>query len=325
MNRYRFLREPFLVRRERIGLVSIGDCGIMLEPQQGMSIEEVVDWGVYAERQGYGYFFRSDHLLPTNGNMDRDSAECWITLGALAASTKRVKFGPMVTPIGFRNPALLAQMACNLHSYSNGRLLLGVGAGWYKKEYFAKGYEFPQLHVRHEQLIEALRIIKPLVEGKRVNYSGKHYKAHTVCYPYPQRRLRLILGGWSSWIRRAALRYADELNLFNGSPTDFKQLKQQLSPSGTRVEISRASPFFLARTTELLQRKLKKKSGLLREWGLPATVDGLVKHEVICGNVDQFVSQLNDFKKAGVNRFYFDLVDPKDREMVDLLTHTLKD
>ena len=306
-------------------MVRIGDCGLMLEPQQGMSIRQVVDWARYAESKGYGYIFRSDHLLPTNGSMERESAECWVSLGALAAITKRIKFGPMVTPIGFRNPAFLAQMACNLHSYSNGRLLLGLGAGWYRKEYLAKGYEFPNLRVRHEQLIEALKIIKPLVEGKWVNYSGKHYAAHTTCYPRPQQKLCLILGGWSSWVRRATLRYADELNLFNGSPADFKQLKKQLSGSGRRIGISRAGPFFLAKTNELLQRKLRKKSSLLRDWGLPAAIDGLVKHEIICGNLDEFASQLKELKKAGVNRFYFDIVDPKDKEMVDLLTQTLRD
>ena len=306
-------------------MVAIGDCGLMLEPQQGMSVQEIIDWGAYAERHGYGYIFRSDHLLPTSGNMDRDSVECWVTLGALAASTKRIKFGPMVTPIGFRNPALLAQMACNLHSYSKGRMLLGVGAGWYKKEYLAKGYEFPELHVRHEQLIEALKIIKPLLEGKPVNFRGQHYVADTVCYPYPRKGAHLILGGGSSFVRRAAMKYADELNLFDGDPADFKQLKQQLSESGRRIVISRAGLFFLAKTTDQLRRKLKTKSDLLKTWNLPASIEGLMKRKVLCGDVDEFTSQLNELRKAGVDRFYFDLFDPKDQEMVDLLTYTLKD
>lgn len=296
----------------------------MLEPQQGMSVQEIIDWGAYAERHGYGYIFRSDHLLPTNGNVDRDSAECWVSLGALAATTKRIKFGPMVTPIGFRNPALLAQMACNLHSYSKGRLLLGVGAGWYKKEYLAKGYEFPKLHVRHEQLIEALKITKPLLEGRRVNFRGKHYGANTTCYPYQRKRVRLILGGGSSFVRREAMKYADELNLFNGAPADFKQLKRELSESGRRIETSRAGPFFLAKTMAQLQRKLKTKLSFLKTWNLPASIDGLMKRNVLCGDVDEFVSQLNELRKAGVDKFYFDLFDPKDEEMVDLLTYTLK-
>ena len=306
-------------------MVAIGDCGLMLEPQQGMSVKEVVDWGVYAERHGYGYIFRSDHLLPIHGKRDQDSAECWITLGALAAKTRRIRFGPMVSPIGFRNPALLAQMACNLHAYSKGRLLLGVGAGWYKQEYLAKGYEFPKLPVRHEQLMEALEIISPLLNGKRVDFSGRHYSAHAICHPYPKSRLRLILGGHSSFVRRAGLRYADEFNLFNGSLDDFKQLKQQLSESGRRIVISRAGPFFLAKTSAQLQRSIRTKRAISTALGIPSSIEGLMKHNVLCGDVNEFSSQLREFRKAGVDRFYFDLFDPKDKEMVDLLTQVLRD
>src|SRR5208337_4022111 len=128
-------------------MVSIRDCGLMLEPQEGMKVHEIIDWAKYAERRGYGYILRSDHLLPIEGRKNQDSPEAWITLGVLAAETKKIKFGPLVTPIGFRNPALLARMACNVHDYSHGRLVLGVGAGWYKDEYHANGYQFPKYTV----------------------------------------------------------------------------------------------------------------------------------------------------------------------------------
>lgn len=305
-------------------MVAISDCGLMLEPQQGMGFQEVVDWAAYAERHGYGYFFRSDHLLSTNGNKNRDSPECWITLGALAATTKRIKFGPMVTPIGFRNPTLLAQMACNLHAFSKGRLLLGVGAGWYKEEYLTKGYPFPKLQIRHEQLIEALKIIRPLTEGKRADFHGQHYTANTVGYPYPRNRMHLILGGWSAFISRAVAEFADEWNLWNGTPADFKEIKQQMNKTGRKIEISRTGPFFLAKTTDQLEKKLKAKSSLLTTWNLPTNIDELRKREVLCGAVDEFSSQVNELSKAGVDRFYFDLFDPKDKEMIDLLTRTLK-
>ena len=306
-------------------MVPIRDCGLMLEPQQGMGVKEVVDWGVYAERQGYGYIFRSDHLMPIHGRPEQDSTECWVTLGAIAASTNRVKFGPMVSPIGFRNPVLLAQMACNLHSYSKGRLLLGVGAGWYKAEYLAKGYEFPALPVRQEQMMEALEIIRPLIDGERVDFKGKYYSAHTTCYPHSKSRLQLILGGRSSLVRRAGSRYADEFNLFNGSTDDFKQLKQQLSESGRKIVISRAGPFFLARTKSQLQRSMKTKQTIAAALGIPSSIDEFMKHNVLCGDVDQFSTQLRELRKAGVDRFYFDLFDPKDKKMVDLLTQLLKD
>jgi alkanesulfonate monooxygenase SsuD/methylene tetrahydromethanopterin reductase-like flavin-dependent oxidoreductase (luciferase family) len=304
-------------------MVSINDCGLVLEPQLGMRFQEIIDWAKYAERNGYGYIFRSDHLLPTQGKKDRDSPECWVTLGALASATERVKFGPMVSPIGFRNPALLAQMACNLHAYSHGRFVLGVGAGWYREEYLAKGFDFSDIQVRHGQLTEALKIIRPLTEGKRVDFRGKHYRANTVCYPYPRSRMRLVLGGWSPFIRRAAKKYADEWNLWNGTPMDFRKIKQQVKNRGRRIELSRAGLFFLAETSKKLQRKLNSESRRLKELNLPTRIHALKKHEVLCGDTDEFISQLNEFAEAGVNKFYFNILNPDDKHMIDLLTKTL--
>src|SRR5438105_1974893 len=133
------------------GLSSIKDFGLQYEPQHGMSLNELVDWCKYAERMGYGYAFRSDHFLPTPMRKGADSPECWTSLGAIAASTNTLRFGSMVTPIGFRNPALLAKMANTINSYSGGRLMFGIGTGWNMNEYLAYGYEFPDFSTRREQ------------------------------------------------------------------------------------------------------------------------------------------------------------------------------
>src|SRR5438093_9148352 len=129
---------------KRNSLFSLKDCGIMLEPQVGMQVGEILEWAEYAEKAGFGYVLRSDHLMPTGvlREEDRPSPECWVTLGAVAASTGRVALGPRVTPVGFRNPALLARMACTLHSFSDGRRDLGVGAGCLRGQYLTSGYEF---------------------------------------------------------------------------------------------------------------------------------------------------------------------------------------
>jgi alkanesulfonate monooxygenase SsuD/methylene tetrahydromethanopterin reductase-like flavin-dependent oxidoreductase (luciferase family) len=304
-------------------MVSISNCGLMVEPQLGMSVQMIIDWARYAERSGYGYFFRSDHLLPTQGDRERDSPECWVTLGAVAASTKRVKFGPLVSPIGFRKPTLLAQMACNLHAYSHGRLVLGVGAGWYQEEYEANGLPFPEIQLRHDQLIEALKIIRSLIDGRRANLKGKHFTANTVCYPYPRSRMRLILGGWSQFMRRAAVKYADEWNLWNGVPEDFRKIQRHVRKSERKIEISRAGLFFLDESSQALQRKLKANSRLLTELNLRTDIEELRKREILCGDVDEFTSQMKEFKEAGVDKFYFNILDPKDRQMVALLTRTL--
>jgi alkanesulfonate monooxygenase SsuD/methylene tetrahydromethanopterin reductase-like flavin-dependent oxidoreductase (luciferase family) len=215
-------------------------------------------------------------------------------------------------------------MACNLHAFSKGRLLLGLGAGWYEQEYLAKGYPFPNLQVRHEQLVEAIKIIRPLIDGKRVEFHGQHYTANTVSYPYRKSRIHLILGGWSPTVRRLVAEFADEWNLWNGNPANFKEIKQQMSKTGRRIEISRAGPFFIAKTQSQLKRKVKASSDLLTELKLPTNIDELQKHGVPCGTADEIRSQLNQLEKAGVDRFYFDILDPKDTEMVDLLSHAMR-
>ena len=151
----------------------ISKCGLMLEPQFGMTVRQLVETAKEAESLGFGYLFRSDHLLPTDDSRGKDSPECWTSLGAVAADTTTIKFGPMVTPLGFRNPALLARMACTLHSFSGGRLQLAVGAGWYEPEYRAHGYEFPSFAVRRMQFEEGLSILLSMVRDGRVDFEFK--------------------------------------------------------------------------------------------------------------------------------------------------------
>ncbi|MFI5449035.1 MAG: LLM class flavin-dependent oxidoreductase [Candidatus Bathyarchaeia archaeon] len=304
-------------------MTSISQCGIMLEPQQGMSIQEIVDWATYAERNGYGYILRSDHLLPIGDNKEMDSPECWVSLAAVAATTSRIKFGPLVSPIGFRNPVLLSRMACNLHSYSHGRLVLSVGAGWYKDEYDAAGYEFPKFQVRYERLIESLKIIKPLIEGKKVEFKGKHYAAKIACYPGS--KIHLIIGGTNSRIVRAAGEYADEWNS-DITVAAFREKKKLVDDSkGTRqIEYSRMGPFLIAENRKRLEMKLTQKPELSKMYGSPLKVDELRQRGVLCGSVDEFTSQLNEYSEAGVDKFYFQILDTNDKEMVDLLTDTLR-
>jgi len=137
--------------------------------------------------------------------------------------------------------------------------------------------------------------------------------------------MRLILGGWSPFLRRAAKEYADEWNLWNGTPMDFKKIQQSVNKNGRRIEISRAGLFFLGETSKKLQRKLSAESSRLKELNLPTSIDRLRKHEVLCGDPDEFISQVKEFTEAGVDRFYFNILNPNDKHMVDLLTRTLNE
>lgn len=296
---------------------------MMLEPQLGMSVEEIVDWARYAENSGYGYLLRSDHLLPTIGKRDLDSPECWVTLGAIAAATATLKFGPLVSPIGFRNPALLARMACSLHSFAHGRLVLGVGAGWYEAEYASHGFEFPRFDVRIEQLHEGLEIIRPLTEGKEVEFKGKYYSAHTSCLPKPHGKINLIIGGKNRKVIELAATYADEWNIHNATLEELGELKKFLDHKrgSKNVAISRMGGFIIGENESQLERRVGALSKLL---GRQVSLDQLRQRGAMVGSVEEFVTQMKAFIEAGIDKFYFQILDTKDKEMAELLTETLK-
>jgi alkanesulfonate monooxygenase SsuD/methylene tetrahydromethanopterin reductase-like flavin-dependent oxidoreductase (luciferase family) len=316
-------------------LFSIKNCGLMLEPQEGMKVQEIVDWALYAEKKGYGYIFRSDHLLGLEadkqgkGKKAVDSSECWVTLGAIAAKTTKIKFGPMVSPIGFRNPAMLARMACTLDSYSRGRTCLGLGAGWYEYEYKAHGYDFPPFKVRRKQVEEGYRIVRGMTEGERVDFDGEYYSAHVECCPKPAKgKVHLIGGGRNPRIVQTLANYVDEWNVFNSPLETFQKLKRTLienRSSGQTIEISQMGSFLIAESRNKLNQKLKKfaiKRGLSSDSDQAARK--LREEGRLCGVVDEFVDQMNEKIDAGIQKFYFQILDPRDKDMVETLTHTVK-
>ncbi|MHA2237711.1 MAG: LLM class flavin-dependent oxidoreductase, partial [Candidatus Hodarchaeales archaeon] len=122
----------------------------------------------------------SDHFIPPypDANLEAESAlEGWSLLTATAAVTNRVQLGVLVTGNTYRNPALLAKMAATVDQISNGRLILGIGASWFKQEHEAFGWEFPSVKERCDRLEEAVELIKMLftAEGP-IDYNGRYYK-----------------------------------------------------------------------------------------------------------------------------------------------------
>lgn len=298
----------------------------MLEPQLGMSPTEVVDWARYTENAGFGYFFRSDHLISTSKQSNVNSPECWVTLGMIATATKGIKFGPLVSPIGFRNPALLAKMACTVHSFSKGRLVLGVGAGWFEDEYLAHGYEFPRFRVRREQFDEALQIIRPIIDGKPVNFKGTYFSAGTEYYPRPEGGIRLIIGGRNPKIVKVAAKYADEWNIFSSPVDQFLKLRAIVnSTAPRRIVASLMGYSILAENKHDLKKRMRYYARFAKLTGGEGELEKRIRLKgVICGDVENFVEEVNKRRDAGIKRFYFQVLNPEDKEMFDLVAATLK-
>ncbi|MDA4127138.1 MAG: LLM class flavin-dependent oxidoreductase [Thaumarchaeota archaeon] len=307
-------------------MLRLEDCGIMLEPQLGMSMDQLVGSARLAEELSFGYLYRSDHILPTDDRRGIDSPECWTSLGAVAASTSKIKFGPLVSPVGFRNPALLAKMACTLHSYSRGRLQLAIGAGWYEPEYRAHGFPFPDLKERVAQFDEALEIITALVRAGRADFDGKFFSAHTDCYPRPDGHLHIIVGARTKPLVRIAAKRVDEWNFFHLPPEDFNELRGVLDASrgDKKVEVSEMGPFMIGRNQSELEANAKLHASKMGQDIAPQEVlKRLNARGAPCGTVEDFTEQVRTINDSGVQKIYFQTLAPENKPMLELLADTL--
>lgn len=173
-----------------------------------------------AEASGFDSVWVSDHLFldwsKYGGRADAEgSFECWATLSALAAATEKVRLGSLTLCNDFRNPAILAKMTATLDQLSDGRLDVGLGAGWYEPEYEAAGIPFDVPGTRIKRLRESAEIIGRLLEGEVLTYDGTFYETDgALCRPGPVQKPRppIWIGGKGDFLLDTVARTADGWN-----------------------------------------------------------------------------------------------------------------
>jgi F420-dependent oxidoreductase-like protein len=151
----------------------------------------------HAEQLGYDHLWVYDHVETVPRREPTHMFEAFTMLAALAQHTETIKLGQMVTCAAYRNPGLLAKEAACVDVFSDGRLILGIGAGWYEREYQAYGYEFPSAGTRLAILEETVEVIKLLWTQETTTYNGKHLQFDgAYCDPKPLQSLpELWIGG----------------------------------------------------------------------------------------------------------------------------------
>jgi len=182
-------------------------------PQFGATWPEIEEIALLADEVGFDSVWVADHFL---GVGSEDPLEAWTEMTAVAALTKRIEIGFLVLCNSYRPPALLAKMATTFDTISNGRLILGYGAGWFVQEYEAYGYEYPHIRTRLEQLEEGLEILKRMWTEETPTFHGVHYHIENArCWPKPVRKPHppiLIGGGGEKILLKLVARYADIWN-----------------------------------------------------------------------------------------------------------------
>lgn len=170
-----------------------------------------------AENLGFDTVWVTDHFI-TGNEPENDAApllEAWTVIAGLAMATERIRFGVMVTGNTYRNPALLAKQAVTVDHISNGRLILGVGAGWWEREHAAYGYDFPGKRELVDRFEEALEIMTRLQEDERTTVKGRYYWVDDAPFepkPVQQPHIPLLVGASGARMLRLTAKYADEWN-----------------------------------------------------------------------------------------------------------------
>ena len=181
--------------------------------------KRLTDTATVADEGGVALFTVMDHYFQMEqiGGPFEPMLEGYTTLGYLAAVTKRVELGVLVTGTTYRHPGLLAKIVTTLDVLSGGRAWLGLGAAWYEREHDGLGIPFPPMAERFERMEETLKIVRQMWSDNDGPYVGKHYElAETICLPQPVRgRVPILIGGAGERkTLRLLAQYGDACNLF---------------------------------------------------------------------------------------------------------------
>ena len=288
------------------------DVAIMIEGQDGLDWARWTRIAEAVEALGFAGLYRSDHFV-NGAPPDQASLELWISLAWLASHTRRIEFGPLVAPVSFREPVMLARQALAVDDLSGGRLQLGLGAGWQDREHHDFGYDLLPLGPRFDRFAEALDVITGLVRGADpVSYAGQYYRLHNArLLPRPERAggPPLVIGGKGK--RRSlplAARYADEWNCVSTPPAAYAELGAYFDtllteagrePGAVRRSLMTSAVF--GRNDAEVRRKLAgRDEPALREKG------------AVIGTPDAVVEQLGRYAEAGVQRIMLRWLDLDD-------------
>ncbi len=290
--------------------------GIMIEGQEGLTWERWRALCTDVEALGFASLRRSEHLISLMGDDSHDCIDCWTSLSLAAQWTKTIEFGPMVSPLTFHQPGVLARQAASVDVLSGGRLIFGIGAGWNEHEHEVFHVPFMTTGERVTRLEDGVRIIRD---------------AWKVSHPQPVRggEVPILMGGVGE--KRHLPLVAREASEWNYTRMDKDEYRHKRSvidaackeigrdPSSIRYSVM--ANFLIGRDRdELRERALKMGAvvpGLKR-----ATADETLKEAAddgFVGTPEEVAEQIRDYAKLGVELFMLQHFLLDDRDALELL------
>ena len=290
--------------------------------------EHVAMLATTAEDAGFDSVWVMDHFyqLPNIGPGSDPMLEGYTVLSGLAARTKKIRLGTLVSGVTYRNPALLAKIVTTLDIVSAGRAILGLGAAWKEDEHRAYGYEFPPIGERLNRLEEALQICRAMFREERATFHGRYYHIDDAMnFPRPVQPNGppiMIGGGGEQRTLRIVAQYGDMCNIFG----DVETVRHKMGVLRYHCESIRRDPdtivktrlggLIIRKTDEEAQRvfqQLLNRPGINKEWA----------HNFVVGDPDRVHQQVQQFLDAGLDGLIFNMPHVEDPEGIILAGKTL--
>lgn len=304
--------------------MQLSDLNIFTEPQQGATYGMLLTLAQRAEVMGFGGFFRSDHFLAMGGVSGLPGpTDAWITLGGLARETTTIRLGTLVTPITFRGPGLLAVSVAQVDRMSDGRVELGIGAGWYEAEHTAYGFDFPDAPTRFDDLEDQLAILEGLWNtpvGETFSYAGKvHSVTNSPGLPKPvQQPLPIIMGGGGPK-RTPALsaRYASEFNVGFQPVATFIDWKERVDAACVAIGRDRPMRYSLA----IVVCAGATEADVARRAAAIGRTPEQLREDGAAGSAEDVAATLREYIDAGCERIYLQILDVSDLDHLDFIAN----
>ena len=307
---------------------------------QSVTWPDLMSAGERVERLGFASLFANDHFMPILGDGDGPLLgaegpvfEGWMTLGAWAARTTRVPLGVMVCGVGYRNVGLTVKMATALDHASDGRAMLGLGAGWHEPEHRAFGYELLSLGDRMGRFDEASRLARGMLDGGHVTQDGRWVRADAVRNDPPplQPRMPLLIGG--SGEKRTLRIVARDADIWNGEGDPETYARKSAVLDGYCAEIGR-DPATVRRTVGIQPVCIRRSRDeavdalaaiLAAQGGDAAAARDWAISSPLADTEEAVARLLRAWRRAGAEEVIVDLPSPLDDETLEQLAGPVRE